>query len=95
MYNIYKLVHVCSFRADINKLFLQGPIYMPQPMDEAGPSYSQDEPGPSERMDETGPAYSVDEWDDILQTPMQPPSYVVEENVWDTAARMSMEATRS
>ena len=94
MYNIYKLVHVCSFRADINKLFLQGPIYMPQPMDEAGPSYSQDESGPSERMDETGPAYSVDEWDDILQTPLQPPSYVVEENVWDTAARMSMEATR-
>ena len=79
MYNIYKLVHVCSFRADINVFVcLQGPIYMPppmpQPMDEAGPSYSQDEAGPtysqSEPMDEAIPAYSADEWDDMLQTPM-------------------------
>ena len=68
MYNIYKLVHVSYFRAYISVFVcLQGPIYMPppmpQPMDEAGPSYSQDETGPSYSQDER---MSVDEWDDYL-----------------------------
>ena len=45
-------------------------------------------------MDEAGHAFSPDDIEDYLHSPIQPPSHVVEENVWDTAARMSMEATR-